>query len=117
MREPEGGVPAVILVLARWWPVLLLLTGCASEPVKMPSVGGQNPAQGTVTLTYEYGPDEPRAPDWERAGQKALRYCREWGYDNVEVSSQPDEECKANNRYRRCTRYFISRTWQCRNAQ
>lgn len=115
MAEPGPLQP--VFSPAGWAMVLVLVAGCASEPVKTPSVSARDPAGGTVTLTYEYGPDEARTPDWERAGEQALRYCREQGYAGAEVAGEPEEECKADNRYRRCTRYFISRTWRCRKVE
>lgn len=113
----EPGPRRAALSCAGWAAALVLVAGCASEPVKTPSVNARDPARGTVTLTYEYGPDEARTPDWERAGEKALRYCREQGHDRAEVSGEPEQECKADNRYRQCTRYFISRTWRCRSPE
>ena len=105
---------ARVAVTAGWAAVLAFVAGCASEPVKTPSVQGGHPAQGMVTLTYAFAPGEPRTLDWNRAGQKARQYCRENGYARVEPVGKPDQACKADNRYRRCTRYFISRSWQCR---
>lgn len=117
MPVPEQGRRRPVLALAGWGAMLALIAGCASEPVKTPSVSARDPSRGMVTLTYEYAPDEPRKPNWKRARKKALRYCREQGYDEAELSGEPDRECKADNPYRRCTRYFLSRTWRCRNVE
>jgi hypothetical protein len=117
MRARNDGVPPGIYLPACWWLVLMVITGCAAEPVKVPSVRAQAPAPGMVTLTYEYAPDEPRDPDWDRAARKARRYCREQGYDEAEILGEPEEACQADNRYRRCTLHFISRSWQCRDSE
>jgi len=114
---PERACVHSAFAVAAWGALAVLLAGCASEPVKTPSVSTHHPSRGMVTLTYEFGPDESRTPDWKRAARQALRYCRELGYSAAEVAGKPDEECKADNRYRRCTRYFVSRTWRCRTAE
>ena len=117
MAIPEHVRVRPAFAVAAWVTLAALFAGCASEPVKRPGISAHHPSRGTVTLTYEFAPDEPRTPDWQRAARKARRYCREQGYAEAELAGKPDEECKADNRYRRCTRYFISRTWRCRTPE
>jgi hypothetical protein len=114
---PEHGRDWPAFAVAAWVVLGGLLAGCASQPVHQPSISAQGATPGKVTLSYEYKPGEPRTPDWGRAGQKARHYCRERGYDEAEMVGEPVEECRADNRYRRCTLYYVSRSWQCRHTE
>lgn len=97
--------------------VATMLAGCASRTVPVPEITETDPDRGLVKLTHAYGPDESPEADWERARAKALRQCRQWGYDQVQPRGDPDRECRADNRYRKCTRYFVTRIWECGKNQ
>lgn len=105
------------------FPLLLatvVLAGCVSRPEDKPGpepeVTRANRERGIVELTYDYEPGESPDPDWSAAEEKALDRCRQWGYERIRPKGDISEECRADNRYRKCTRYFVSKTWECGNS-
>ena len=92
----------------------LLFAGCSSKPEILPRISGTDRDRVLVEVTYEVDPSKPVDLDWTAARKQALGQCRQWGaYDALEPFGDRRTECEAANRYRRCTRYYVSQTWRC----
>jgi len=92
----------------------VLLGGCGTKPEVVPRISGTDRDRVLVEVTYEVDPSQPVDLDWAAARDQALRQCRQWGaYDALEVFGDRRTECEPANRYRRCTRYYVSQTWRC----
>ena len=90
---------------------LLLLSGCATNVT--PQATGGSKADGTVTLSYEYGLFEQPVVDWSTAKVQAKERCKAWHYKNAEAFGGAQTHCLAFNGYGNCVRTQVNVTYQC----
>ena len=88
----------------------LLLVACATNKV-LQATGGSK-ADGTVTLSYQYGGFEQPIVDWQQAQVNAHSRCQAWGYKNAESFGGSTSTCLAYNAYG-CLREQVNVTYQC----
>jgi hypothetical protein len=87
------------------------LTACATNIT--PQATGGSKADGTVTLSYEYGVFEKPVVDWSVAGATAKQRCKAWHYKNAEAFGGAQTRCLAADGYGGCTRTQVNVTYQC----
>lgn len=102
-----------ILVL----PLVLILFSCNKEVAKFPIATGGSKADGTVTMSYEYGLFEKPNVDWEFSEDGAKDRCKSWNYKNAEKFGGSNYLCKAMNGYGNCLRYQVDTVYQCTNKK
>lgn len=72
---------------------LALLSGCASSKT-MQATGGSK-SDGTIELSYEYGPFEQPQVDLTAAQRTASLRCQAWGYSSAEAFGGGLSQCVA----------------------
>jgi len=91
---------------------LVVLCSCAKTVnIAMVPTGGSR-ADGTVTLSYEYGANEKPQINMEQARASARERCKAWGYRDAQPFGGETRQCQAPSQYG-CLRWFVSSTWQC----
>lgn len=91
---------------------LIVLTGCTQTVQITPFPTGGSKADGTVTMTYNYGHLEIPEVDWEEADKTATAKCKAWGYNKAESFGGKLTKCTAYNGYG-CVRTQVDVTYQC----
>lgn len=92
----------------------LFVSGC-EKPVNLTPTGGSR-ADGTVSLSFEYGAFEKPVVDREAAQASASRACSGWGYTGSQPFGGATQKCQAFNGYGACMRYLVTVTYQCTGA-
>ncbi len=90
---------------------LLLITGCATNIT--PQATGGSKADGTITVSYEYGVFEQPVVDWTAANRTAKERCKAWHYRNATAFGGTQNQCLAYNGYGSCVRMRVNITYQC----
>src|SRR5690348_8046420 len=90
---------------------LLLIAGCATNITPQATAGSK--ADGTVTLSYEYGMIEQPVVDWSVANKTAKERCKAWHYRNAEAFGGSQNRCLASDAYGSCGRTQVNVTYQC----
>ena len=90
--------------------VALALVGCSTHKQLVPTGGSR--ADGTVTLSYEYGPLENPQLNLAQGLAAAQERCHAWGYSNAEAFGGETRQCQIPSQYG-CSRWFVSTTYQC----
>jgi len=93
--------------------VIATLAGCAT-PIAMESTGGSR-ADGSITMSYEYGMFQRPEVDHEAAARTAGARCQAWGYDRAEPFGAGEQTCLARNEYG-CLRWRVDTKFQCLGA-
>lgn len=75
------------------------------------AITGSN-ANGTITMTTEYGAFEKPVFHVDEAKQEAIRRCQNWGYSGADFFA-PTSECISVNGYGSCIRWRIYLQAQC----
>ena len=88
----------------------VLLYGCKVN--KYLYVTGGSKADGTLTMSYEYGAFEKPVIQWEEAKQRALQYCKSWGYSGFQFFDRGTQECISWGNSG-CNRWRVTFTCQC----
>ncbi len=86
------------------------LMGCARHK-DLVATGGSR-ADGTVTMSYEFGPGEIPKVDPAQGAISAAERCRAWGYTDAQPFGGETRQCNAPSQYG-CMRWFVSMTYQC----
>ncbi len=89
---------------------MFTLTGCATTKTLQPVNGSK--ADGTITLSYEYGMFEKPVVDWDLAKATAKTRCVAWGYKNAEAFSGKQEHCLEYSSGS-CMRMQVNIIYQC----
>ena len=89
--------------------ILLLITtlflfSCATVKILQPTGGSK--ADGTVTLSYQYGMFEKPEIDWADALNKAREKCGRWGYSDAEAFGGGTRVCLSVNGYGNSNSFF-----------
>ena len=85
---------AVILV------AVAFLSACVSSPVdKLPVPVSGSRADGTVTLSYEYGLFEKPVVNWDEAKKTSEKRCQAWDYKTAESFGGIESDCISSNGY------------------
>lgn len=90
---------------------ILALYSCATNVTPQP-IGGSK-ADGTVTLSFQYGMFETPVVDWVTASGNAVERCKAWGYKNANAFGGSQNICLAHNGYGNCVRTQVNVTYQC----
>ena len=88
----------------------LLLAGCATTKEFTATNGSR--ADGTVTLSYEYGMLESPQEDQGQGTTLASSTCAGWGYSGSQPFGET-RQCNAVNGYGSCIRWMVTRRYQC----
>jgi hypothetical protein len=115
MKPRQGKVPmkplhAAALSFLIAFMATICLAGCATTEEFTATNGSR--ADGTVTLSYEYGLLESPQEDQEQGTALASSTCAGWGYS----SSQPfgeTQQCNGVNGYGSCVHWMVTRRYQC----
>lgn len=90
------------------------LIGCSSKK-ELIATGGSR-ADGTVTLSYEYGAFEKPQLSMDQGVATATQRCNAWGYPGAEPFGGEQRQCQIASQYG-CSRWFVSMTFQCTGKQ
>jgi hypothetical protein len=91
----------------------LILGGCSVNVTPSPISGSK--ADGTVTLSYQYGVFQQPVVDWSTAQSQAMTRCKAWGYTNAEQFGGQNNQCLQYNGYGSCVNTQVNVTYQCTN--
>jgi hypothetical protein len=91
----------------------LCVAGCARNK-ELIATGGSR-ADGTVTMSYEFGALENPKLDIAQGVASATERCRAWGYTSAEPFGGDMRQCQAPSQYG-CMRWLVSVTYQCLGA-
>lgn len=89
---------------------IITITGCATNI--RPSATGGSKADGTVTMSYQYGGFQKPVIDWNQAAIDAANRCASWGYTGAEPFGGSTSQCVFNNGYG-CNRWQVNMQYQC----
>jgi len=70
-------------------------------------------ADGTLTLSYEYGAFEQPEVNWDNAKQKTIDKCRSWGYSGAEFFEAGERRCLSFDAYGGCNQWRVTYKAQC----
>jgi len=90
---------------------LFLISACATNVT--PQATGGSKADGTVTVSYEYGMFEQPVVNWTVANSTAKERCKAWHYENAEAFGGSQNRCLAVDGYGNCARTQVNITYQC----
>jgi YecR-like lipoprotein len=112
LRQREGGrvMKRLAFKSLRLLLATICLASCATTKEFTATNGSR--ADGTVTLSYEYGLFESPQENQEQGITLASSTCAGWGYS----SSQPFgeiQQCNGVNGYGRCVHWMVTRRYQC----
>jgi YecR-like lipoprotein len=112
LRQREGG--RVMKRLAFKSPRLLLATICLASCATTKEFTATNGsrADGTVTLSYEYGLFESPQENQEQGITLASSTCAGWGYSGSQPFGET-RQCNAVNGYGSCVHWTVTRRYQC----
>ena len=92
--------------------VAIVIAGCARPTnITLVPTGGSR-ADGTVTLSYEYGGNEKPIIDAAQGAAAARDRCKAWGYSDAQPFGGESRQCQAPSQYG-CMRWFVSVPYQC----
>jgi hypothetical protein len=91
--------------------IALLASGCTVQKELVPTGGSR--ADGTVNLSYEYGPFQRPQVDMAQGEAAAQQRCAAWGYTGAEPFGGALNRCEAFNGYGNCTRMLVTVEYQC----
>jgi len=89
------------------------LAGCATVSQMAATSGSRS--DGIVKLSYEHGMFDKVRIDERTAQATAVRRCGTWGYTSAEPFGGEVRQCQAASGYG-CTRWFVTREYQCTNG-
>lgn len=90
----------------------LLLVGCATT--KDWSATGGSRADGTVRLSYEFGPFEKPELNEQQAVTLAAQRCKTWGYTGAEAFGGATSVCNLpSGGFGGCSRWLVTKEYQC----
>ncbi len=89
----------------------LLAVGCATTK-EWSAIGGSR-SDGTIKLSYEYGPFEVPQVSEEQAVKLASTRCSTWGYTGAEAFGGFTRVCNAPDGMGGCNRWLVTREYQC----
>lgn len=101
-----------VIVAAIVLPVIVV-AGCTTVS-QMAATGGSR-ADGVVRLSFEAGMFDKIAIDEAAALETARRRCGTWGYTDAEPFGGITRQCNAMSGYG-CTRWFITKEYQCTSS-
>ncbi|EHT8816943.1 hypothetical protein KYT24_004393 [Salmonella enterica] len=90
--------------------IATLLAGCAVQK-QMVATGGSK-ADGTVTMSYEYGLFEAPKVDSSQAIAAAAQRCKAWGYTTAEPFGGVTKVCSMQSGGD-CMQYTVNQVFQC----
>ena len=91
--------------------VIMAASGCTVQKELVPTGGSR--ADGTVTLSYDYGMFEKPQVDMAQGELAAQQRCAAWGYTGAEPFGGSLNRCEAADAYGNCTRTLVTMTYQC----
>ncbi|WP_237673833.1 YecR family lipoprotein [Vreelandella profundi] len=89
---------------------VVMLAGCAS-PKTMQATGGSK-SDGTVEMSYEYGPFESPQVNTAQGVKAAEQRCQAWGYSSAEAFGGGLSQC-VNPGGGMCNLTRVTHTYQC----
>lgn len=89
----------------------ICMAGCATRK-EFVATGGSR-ADGTVSLSYEYGMFQSPQEDQEEGVALASSTCAGWGYSGSQPFGGETQQCSAFNGYGKCVRWLVTRRYQC----
>lgn len=90
--------------------VALTLAACATPEV-LQATGGSR-ADGTVSLSFEYGLFQKPVVDWNQANATAAQRCAAWGYSSADRFGGVINRCEQYNQYG-CILTLVTVNYQC----
>ena len=93
--------------------MVLAVAACARNKQLVPTGGSR--ADGTVTLSYEYGGFEKPQVDMQQGIAAARARCQAWGYQDAEPFGGQTEKCQRMTEYG-CVRALVNVNFQCVGA-
>ncbi|WP_422823678.1 YecR family lipoprotein [Vreelandella vilamensis] len=93
-------------------PILAVtfIAGCAS-PKTMQATGGSK-SDGTVNMSYEFGPFESPQVDMRAAQRAATQRCQAWGYESANAFGGGLSQCVSPGSGM-CKLTRVTHTYQC----
>lgn len=90
--------------------LITLLAGCATSKT-MQATGGSK-SDGTVDMSYEFGPFESPQVDMSAAQRSATQRCQAWGYSDAESFGGGLSQCVSPGGSM-CNVTRVTQTYQC----
>jgi YecR-like lipoprotein len=90
--------------------VATCILGCARNK-ELVATGGSR-SDGTVVMSYEFGPGEIPKVNTEQGTITARERCKAWGYTDAQPFGGETKQCNSPGSYG-CGRWFVSMTYQC----
>ena len=91
--------------------VVVGLSGCAVAKTYVATGGSR--ADGTISLSYDYGPFERPEVSEAQGLAEAKQRCAVWGYSNADAFGGVMETCSLYDGFGRCGRRLITKNYQC----
>jgi hypothetical protein len=91
--------------------LISLASGCTVQKQLVPTGGSR--ADGTVSLSYEFGMFERPQVDGTQGVVAAQQRCAAWGYSGAEPFGGSLNRCQAADGYGNCVRTLVTVTYQC----
>ncbi len=89
----------------------VVLASCAVKK-ELVATGGSK-ADGTIELSYEYGPYEVPQINKAQGLEVAKKRCAAWGYKNAEEFGGFKTACNQFGGFGSCDRYIVTIQYQC----
>lgn len=87
------------------------LSGCATTVVPQPTGGSR--ADGTITMSYQYGAFEKPQYDQVTTDQKASERCAAWGYTSAQAFGGTITNCAQPDGWGGCNSWQVDMQYQC----
>ena len=92
----------------------LSISGCAVQKDLVPTGGSR--VDGTVELSYEFGPFEVPKVNAAQGAQSAAQRCQAWGYSEAEAFGGSKSVCSQPDGFGGCNRTLVTVQYQCIGA-
>lgn len=90
---------------------LAVTTGCATQ--KQWAATGGSKSDGTIKLSYEFGPFETPQVSETQAVSAATSRCKAWGYESAEAFGGRSTSCSQRGGLGDCLRWMVTKEYQC----
>ena len=96
---------------------LIALSIAACTTIIVPQATGGSRADGTVTMSYDFGAFEAPDVQWAPAQIEAVNRCEAWGYTDAEAFGGALNTCLLRDGFGGCNRTRVDMTYQCTSAE
>lgn len=104
----------IVVARALLLAALALAGGCAVQKTLVPTGGSR--ADGTIELSYEFGPFESPQVDMGQGALVARQRCAAWGYSDAQPFGGQKSLCQQDDGFGGCNRTLVTIQYQCIGA-